>query len=298
MTGVATRSSDDGAALIPGVSPAIYCAADFERIATMMRRETGVVLDHRKRMLAYSRLAPLVRARGTTSFSAYLDIVEQDPRERTLAISALTTNHTYFNREPHHFEHFVTTLRPQLLAQAEAGEPVRLWSAGCSSGEEIWSLMMFLLGEDAAAARRIANCDIVALASDIAIEALGAARAATYPAEARRVMPGPWCRLWGRPSSSQGADYVEIAPELRALVRFRQLNLFGQWPLRRPFDVIFCRNVMIYFDIPAKEQLVLALARQLRPGGYLYIGHSERVSGEATGLLDCVGPTIYQRRTT
>jgi chemotaxis protein methyltransferase CheR len=296
MTEVATRTDHGTAALIPGVSPSIYGAADFARIAAMMRAETRVVLDERKRMLAYSRLAPLVRARGTTTFSAYLDLVEQDPAERTLAVSALTTNHTYFNREPHHFDHFIHHLRPELLRQAEAGQPVRLWSAGCSSGEEVWSLMMFLLGDDAAAARRIAGRDIVALASDIAIDALAAAEAATYPAETLEVMPEPLRRLWCRPATGRGSDFLEIAPELRGLVRFRQLNLFGEWPLRRPFDVIFCRNVMIYFDLPAKEQLVLGFARMLRPGGFLYIGHSERVSGEASALLDCVGPTIYQRR--
>lgn len=296
MAEAATRSGHDAGALIPGVSPSIYGAADFARIAAMMQAETRVVLDERKRMLAYSRLAPLVRARGTTTFSAYLDLLETDPVERTVAISALTTNHTYFNREPHHFEHFTRHLRPELLRQAEAGQPVRLWSAGCSSGEEVWTLMMFLLGDDAAAGRRIAARDIVALASDIAIDALAAAEAATYPTETLEVMPEPLRRLWCRPTAAGGSDTLEVAAELRAMVRFRQLNLFGEWPLRRPFDVIFCRNVMIYFDLPAKEQLVLGFARMLRPGGFLYIGHSERVSGEASALLDCVGPTIYQRR--
>lgn len=296
MSEVATHSKNG--ALIPGVSPAVYGAADFDRIATMMRRETGVVLDERKRMLAYSRIAPLVRVSGMATFGAYLDAIEQDPDEQAVAISALTTNHTYFNREPHHFEHFTRVVRPELLRQAESGQPVRLWSAGSSSGEEVFSLMMFLLGEDAAAGRRIAGRDIVALASDIALDALATARAATYPAEAVDAMPDPLARLWCRPSSQHGAGHIEIGPEVRAMVRFRQLNLFAGWPLRRPFDVIFCRNVMIYFDAPAKEQLVLGFARQLRPGGFLYIGHSERVSGEAAQLLDCVGPTIYQRKNT
>ena len=296
MTEVATRTEHGAAALIPGVSPAVYGAKDFARIAAMMARETRVVLDERKRMLAYSRLAPLVRARGTTTFSAYLDLIEEDHAERTIAVSALTTNHTYFNREPHHFEHFTREVRPELLRQAEAGQPVRLWSAGSSSGEEVWSLMMFLMGDDAAAARRIAARDVVALASDIAIDALAAAEAATYTAEALGAMPEPLRRLWSRPAAGSGGEMLTIAPELRAMVRFRQLNLFAEWPLRRAFDVIFCRNVMIYFDLAAKEQLVLGFARMLRPGGYLYIGHSERVSGEASALLDCVGPTIYQRR--
>jgi chemotaxis protein methyltransferase CheR len=284
--------------LIPGVSPAIYGASDFGRIAALMRRETGVVLDERKRMLAYSRLAPLVRKSGLKTFAAYLDLIAADQGQQVLAISALTTNHTYFNREPHHFEHFTRTLRPELLARAEAGEPIRIWSAGCSSGEEIWTLMMMLLGEDAAAGRRIAKRDIIALASDIALDALAAAKAATYSTEAISAMPEPLRRLWCQTHTDPSQGEVMIGPELRSLVRFRQLNLFASWPFRRPFDVIFCRNVMIYFDLEAKEQLVLALARQLRPGGFLYIGHSERVTGEAASLLDCAGPTIYQRRST
>jgi chemotaxis protein methyltransferase CheR len=290
-----SQAAEHGAGIIPGVSPNIYNRADFDRIAAFMRRETCVVLDERKRMLAYSRLAPLVRNSGMTTFAVYLDALEQDPAQQALAISALTTNHTYFNREPHHFEHFVNELRPGLLRRAAAGEPIRLWSAGCSSGEEVWSLMMFLLGDDPASARQIAAANVIALASDIALDALATARAAIYPAEAVAAMPETLRRPWCCSSAEAGADRIMIAPEVRAMVRFRQLNLFGSWPMRQPFDVIFCRNVMIYFDAKAKERLVLALAQQLRPGGFLYIGHSERVAGPAVSLLDCVGPTIYQR---
>jgi chemotaxis protein methyltransferase CheR len=291
-----SKAADGGAGIIPGVSPAIYNNADFDRIAAFMRRETCVVLDERKRMLAYSRLAPLVRSSGMTTFAAYLDAMEQDPVQQSLTISALTTNHTYFNREPHHFEHFINAVRPDLLRRAAAGEPIRLWSAGCSSGEEVWTLMMFLLGEYTSQARQIAAGDIRALASDIAMDALATARAATYPAEAVTAMPEALCRLWCCSEAGAEAGRITIARELRAMVRFRELNLFGSWPMRQPFDVIFCRNVMIYFDAPSKERLVLALAQQLRPGGFLYIGHSERVAGPGMSLLDCVGPTIYQRR--
>lgn len=296
MSQSVSQRGDQDAGIIPGVSPAIYNRADFDRIAAFMQRETCVVLDERKRMLAYSRLAPLVRSSGVTTFAAYLDALEQDPGRQALAISALTTNHTYFNREPHHFEHFAHELRPELLRRAGSGEPIRLWSAGCSSGEEVWTLMMFLLGDDPAHARKIAAADIIALASDIALDALASARTAIYPAEAVAAMPEALRRLWCCTPIEAGAGRIMIAPEMRAMVRFRQLNLFGSWPMRQPFDVIFCRNVMIYFDAQAKERLVLALAQQLRPGGFLYIGHSERVAGPAASLLECVGPTIYQRR--
>lgn len=295
MAGIADADlRDDRATLVPGVSPMVYGVKDFDRIATMMRRETGIVLGERKRMLVYSRIAPLVRAANAATFGAYLDRLEQDQTELIKAISALTTNHTYFNREPHHFEHFVQYVRADLLNRAAQGEPVRIWSAGCSSGEEIWTLTMFLLGEDPGEGRKIASRDIVMLASDIATHAVSAAARAVYPTEALDAMPETLRRNWCQPSPEPGT--LALGADARALVRFRQLNLFGTWPFRRLFDVIFCRNVMIYFDNDAKEQLVLGFARQLHIGGHLYIGHSERISGEANALLDQVGPTIYQRR--
>jgi chemotaxis protein methyltransferase CheR len=280
----------------------VYSQADFERIAELARIEAGIVLSERKRMLAYSRLAPLVRRSGQTSFGEYLDQIEADPDEAMNAISALTTNHTYFNREPHHFDHFASEVRSDLLARAKAGEKVRLWSAGCSSGEEIWTLMMVLLGEDRASGRRIAGQDILALASDLSGEAVAAAQSATYPADSLSAIPEKlrcnWMTEAAHDGGASGPRRLAVAPELRAMVRFRKLNLLRPWPFKNPFDVIFCRNVMIYFDAEAKERLVLALARQLKPGGYLYIGHSERVSGDANALIDAVGPTIYRRRAS
>jgi len=281
--------------MVPGVSPAIYSEADFRRIAAMIHGETGIVLSERKRMLAYSRLAPLVRRSGLTSFSAFLDTLAGDRQTLTEVIAALTTNHTYFHREPHHFDHFGDVVRPDLVRRALAGEPVRIWSAGCSTGEEIWTLLMVLLGPDRDVGLQLARSKLVALASDISINALAGARAATYPRAALDALPEALRRLWCAPVNDGGEPRLAIDPAVQAMVRTRALNLLGEWPMRRPFDVIFCRNVMIYFDVPTKERLVERFARQLAPGGYLYIGHSERVSGAAMALLEPVGPTIYQR---
>jgi chemotaxis protein methyltransferase CheR len=282
-------------ALVPGVSPAIYGEADFRRIAALIHAETGIVLSERKRMLAYSRLAPLVRRSGLASFGAFLDALGEDPALRSAVIDALTTNHTYFHREPHHFEHFARELRPVLVTRALAGERLRIWSAGCSSGEEIWTLLMVLLGPERSLGRKIAASDILALASDISAEALGRARSATYPVQAMDALPEALRQLWCEPAEAAGEPALTIAPEPRAMVRFRQLNLLGGWPMTQTFDVIFCRNVMIYFDAPTKEELTRRLALQLVPGGTLYIGHSERVTGPAAALLEPVGPTIYRR---
>jgi chemotaxis protein methyltransferase CheR len=281
--------------MVPGVSPAIYSEADFSRIADLIHTQTGIVLSERKRMLAYSRLAPLVRRSGLTSFGSFLDTLGHDPQGLTEVITALTTNHTYFNREPHHFEHFAADVRPNLVRRALAGDDVRLWSAGCSSGEEIWTLLMVLLGTDRDAGMRIARSKLVALASDISTTALAGARAATYPRAALDALPEALRRLWCASVPGDGEPRLVIDQAVQAMVRTRVLNLMGDWPIRRPFDVIFCRNVMIYFDGPTKERLVERFARQLVPGGYLYIGHSERVSGPAAALLEPVGPTIYRR---
>lgn len=291
-------SSAEAAApsLVPGVSPAIYGEADFRRIADLIHASTGIVLSARKQMLAYSRLAPLVRRSGLTHFGAFLDTLDSDPAMMTEVIAALTTNHTYFQREPHHFTHFEQEVRPDLIARAKAGETVRLWSAGCSTGEEVWTLLMVLLGPDRAAGLALARGPVLTLASDISANALAGARAASYPAAALDAVPEALRRAWCAPDRNTSSEpRLAIDPAVQAMVRFRMLNLMGEWPMARAFDVIFCRNVMIYFDTPTKERLVERFARQLAPGGYLYIGHSERVSGPATTLLEPVGPTIYRR---
>ncbi|OYX67400.1 MAG: chemotaxis protein CheR [Sphingomonadales bacterium 32-64-17] len=289
---VAAAALNTGEALVPGISPQVYGPADFQRISAKVHEQAGIVLSDKKRMLVYSRLAPLLRRTNSQSFAEFLDQVEQDPALSTRMIEALTTNHTYFNRESHHFDHFSRTLRSELLHRANQGEPVRIWSAGCSSGEEIWTLMMVLLGTSQHEGKRIAKQNIVALASDLASHAVNAGMAATYEAAALEAVPEALRKAW---TTTEGGK-VKIGPEARGLVRFRQLNLLGPWPIKGAFDVIFCRNVMIYFDTPTKEKLVWRFANQLKPGGYLYIGHSERVSGRAEELLELVGPTVYRRR--
>ena len=285
------------ASLVPGISPQVYHEQDFDRIARMVRREAGIVLDEKKRMLAYSRLAPLVRRSGLQTFSDYLNQVESDASARTAMIASLTTNHTYFNREPHHFEHFAAEVRPDLIARAEAGQTVRIWSAGCSSGEEIYTLLMVLLGEDRKAGERLAQRKIIALASDLADHAVRAAEEGIYAEDALAKVPARLRTNWCEAGPAGPSPRLSIGRDIRRMLRCRQLNLLHPWPFKAQFDVIFCRNVMIYFDRPTKEQLVLGFARHLRPGGHLYIGHSERVSGPARDLLEPVGNTIYQRRS-
>lgn len=277
---------------LPGISPDVYGERDFRAIAAIVEDEAGIVLPAGKAMLVYSRIAPLVRAAGTGTFAAYIERVRHDATERQRTIGALTTNHTFFYREAHHFEHLARVNRPALLRRLDGGQPVRLWSAGCSSGEETWSLVMTLLGPDKAEGRRMAQRNLRVLASDIADHALRKASAASYATADIEAVPQDLRQPWTETSGEE----ARIGDVARSLVRFRKLNLMGDWPMRKPFDTIFCRNVMIYFDQPTKERLVHRFAQQLKPGGFLYIGHSERATGPASALLEPVGPTIYRRR--
>lgn len=279
------------AGLLPGISPDIFNSADFAAVARLAYAEAGIVLPQGKAMLVYSRLAPLVRGVGCQTFAAYLRRLRGDGAEQKRLVAALTTNHTFFFREPHHFDHLAQVARPALVDRLQGGGPVRLWSAGCSSGEEAWSLVLALLGESPEAGGQLVRGDLRVLASDIAPDALRRAEAATYPETEVKAVPTALRRAW----IAIADGTATVSETARSIVRFRTLNLQGPWPISRPFDVIFCRNVMIYFDNPTKERLLLRFAEVLQPGGYLYVGHSERVTGAAERILRPVGPTIYRK---
>lgn len=268
-----------------------FSKADFAVIARIVHSQAGITLNESKMQLVYSRLAKFVRARGLDDFHDYVALIQQDKEERQRAIYALTTNHTRLFREDHHFTHFEQVMRPALIAQAEQGRQVRLWSSASSSGEEPYSLAMTLLGPDRAEAQRLINRDVAILATDLAPHVLETARAGRYPAAMANDIPERYRRAWTRVSG----DTMHMAPELMALIAFRQLNLLDEWPIRVKFDAIFCRNVMIYFDDAVKSRLIERFADQLAPGGYLYIGHSERLVGPAAGRFAPAGQTIYRR---
>ena len=274
---------------LPGISRAVYSPEDFAAVQRIAHETAGIVLVPAKSMLVYSRLAPLVRESRFTTFADYLAGLKGNEEELRRVICALTTNHTYFFREEHHFDHLGETVAPALINKARHGHPVRIWSAGCSSGEETWSIVTTLLGEDSRMAAMLAETDLRILATDLDDNVLNAARAATYPTDGISAMPQELRRLW---TQTQGAT-TTINPQVRQLVSFNRLNLLHAWPMKRQFDVIFCRNVMIYFDQPTKERLVSRFAEHLLPGGHLYIGHSERVVGPAAASLTQIGKTIY-----
>jgi len=262
---------------------------EFAAIAAIMQTETRIHLDASKRVLVQSRLGRRLRHCGLPDYSRYVALVKSDAEERERMVAALTTNHTHFFRESHHFDHLRTEVMPHLQRKAREGKPIRIWSAGCSSGEEPYTIAMALMGTDRSTAAWALSADLRILATDIADHALETARAAIYPQETALSVPPAYRKNWMR----ETADGFEVASEPRGMVTINRLNLFEPWPMRQTFDVIFCRNVMIYFDDNAKAELEARFVQQLSPGGYLYIGHSERLIGKGADQMRPVGHTIY-----
>lgn len=263
--------------------------AEFAEIAAIMASEARIHVATSKQTLVHSRLSRRIRDHGLSGFPDYLALVKRDAGERTAMISALTTNHTHFFREDHHFDHLREELIPAWKAQPKS-EPVRIWSAGCSSGQEVYTIALCLLGKSEEEAQWVRNSDVKLLATDLAEKVVKQAQDARYPAAEVDAIPREYRRWMQR----DGNDWV-MGPEARGLVTARQLNLFAEWPLRQRYDAIFCRNVMIYFEEGPQEELELRFADLLKPGGYLYIGHSERLIGTANNYFERCGQTIYRR---
>jgi chemotaxis protein methyltransferase CheR len=254
-------------------------AAHFREISGIVYDVAGIQLPPGKEGLVRSRLAKRLRARGLDTYDAYLALV-RDPSGGELAemIDALTTNKTNFFRESAHFDF----LRAHVLPNVRGS--LRLWSAGCSTGEEPYTLAMLL--RDTVPDR----CDAKILATDISRRVLAQAKAGTYPEAVVDDVPADLRRRHFR----QHAQGWEVAPHLRSLISFAPLNLMGKWPMRGPFDAIFCRNVMIYFDRQTQQRLVQRFHELLAPGGYLFVGHSESLNSMSHGFT-YVQPAVYRR---
>lgn len=264
---------------------------DFAAIAAIMHSDARIELSAAKTTLVQSRLARRLREYGLARFSDYVALVQSDAQERHAMVVALTTNHTHFFREPHHFDHFRDTVLPALKRKQG---PIRIWSAGCSSGEEVYTIAMCLLGPDRTSATWLRNADVRLLATDIAPHVVESVARGFYAENVASGVPEPYRSAWMRPAPG---GFV-MAEEARQLVTARVLNLFDRWPLKAQYDVIFCRNVMIYFGDPAKEELEGRFVDQLAYGGHLYIGHSERLIGPAASRMKSCGHTIYAKPET
>lgn len=263
-------------------------AEQFSRVAGLLYDHCGIAMRPGKEGLVRARLAKRLRKLSMTDFSTYLDFVGSNPAHEEFRemVDALTTNKTSFLRERAHFDY----LRDEVLPTQR--NSVRIWSAGCSSGEEPYTLAMLL--QDHVQTGGSAT-DMRILATDISQRILSAAQAATYTADLMADVPPEWQRrYWIRTTNSGGAEGFTASPSLRNIVKFARLNLMESWPMNGPFDAIFCRNVMIYFDKQTQQRLVERFWSLLRPGGHLFVGHSESLTGTAHRFR-YVQPAVYVR---
>lgn len=280
----------------PSVVPGEFHLAwtDFAQIAEMLKADAGIHLPQAKVTLVYSRLAKRLRALGLETFHDYCALVASkegvDERQRMLA--ALTTNVTRFFREPHHFVHLKEVVLPPLLAEVRRGGEARIWSAGCSNGQEPYSIALTILSLMPDAAR----FNIRILATDIDPNMVAEARCAEYDETALKTVDVDLRNRWFTPSRRGDTKIWRANDPLRELVGVRELNLFGAWPMSRRFQAIFCRNVVIYFDDCTQKKVWSRFVPVIAPGGRLYIGHSERVSGDAAAALETDGITTYKLR--
>jgi len=269
-----------------------FSTDEFRFIASLVYDRSGIVLAAHKKDMVYTRLARRLRALRLPSFRDYCALIQGDrgAEETTFLINAITTNLTRFFREGHHFDHLKQTVLRELAEHPSQSRRLRIWSAGCSSGEEPYSIAVSL----ADGLPRLAQWDARILATDLDTSMVEKARAGIYPAAA---LTGVSDQILARHFEHQrGAEDLprRVSEALRRLITFKQLNLLGPWPMKGPFDAIFCRNVMIYFDAPTKTELVRRYAELLKPNGWLYIGHSESLlDGQSRFRLK--GRTIYQK---
>lgn len=269
-----------------------FTSKDLAIISEIMKNDTGIVLTEAKASLVYSRLAKRIRKLGLPGFAEYCALVKEaeGSEERKEMMAALTTNVTSFFREPHHFEHMRSKILPDLIERAKAGEKIRMWSAACSSGPEPYSIALTLLKLFPEAN----NYDIRILATDIDKNILEIARAGVYDDSLLTPVPVEMRQKWFRPADGQPGCF-EVRDELRSLISFKQLNLVGPWPMKGKFQIIFCRNVVIYFDNHTQEHLWSRFVPILDEGGMLYVGHSERVAGSAASYVRNDGVTAYRK---
>ncbi len=269
-----------------------FSREDFDYLRNLVSAQTGISLAENKYDMLYGRLARRVRSLGLADFAAYVRLIRDGhPGELEELINAVTTGLTGFFREPHHFAFLAEQLEPTLRARQSAGGPVRIWSAGCSTGEEPYSIAITLLETLGADERWQPQV----LATDLDTRALARASAGIYPLEAVRDLSPARLRRWFLRGRGRREGQVRLREAARALVSFRKLNLMEDWGLRGGLDAVFCRNVMIYFDRDTKRRLLSRLHHVLRPDGLLFIGHAESLVGQSEQFV-AVGRTTYRAR--
>ena len=270
---------------------AVLSEAEFNEISEFVKRNCGINLHDGKKELVKARLGKRIRQLGVGSFRQYMDSVRNDSSgaELTTMLDQISTNLTFFFREYKHFEHLREAVIPAIRAKGK--RRIRIWSAGCSSGEEPYSIAM-LLNE---AINDLVGWDAAVLATDLSTKVLGMAQRGIYRQERFRETPKHLVsKYFNVVEKRPDGNVFQAKSSIRKLIHFARLNLMESWPMKGPFDVIFCRNVMIYFDKTTQGRLVNRYFDMLAPGGVLFIGHSESLTG-TQHRYKYVQPAIYQK---
>ena len=260
---------------------------EFEKLCALVYKITGIHLNESKRDLAHNRFAKRIRALNLNSFSDYLNYVNKNEAEESEHFSnAITTNLTNFYRETHHFDFLKDKIIPKLLKKTD--RRIRIWSAGCSTGEEPYTIAFTLLSSIPG----ISNWDVKILATDLDSNVLETASSGVYSLDQLKNISDEEKRKWFL--INKKASQVRINPKVRTLITFKLLNLMHDLPMKGPFDVIFCRNVVIYFDKPTQRDLFEKFSSLQNTGDYLLVGHSENISN-VTEDYNHIGHTVYQK---
>ena len=258
---------------------------EFVDIVTFVKSNYGIDLSKKKQLIE-SRMYPILSERKIDNFTDYFNLVKSSKSdEMVVMLNKLTTNHTYFMREPVHFEFFKNIILPK-VEKENKNKVLRIWSAGCSSGEEAYTTVMVMKDFFG-----FQNWDYRILATDISARAIESAQNSCYNKEALQNLPPAWINKY---FIKKGEDQYILSQDIKNEVIFKYFNLMESFPFKKDFDLIFCRNVMIYFDQATKNQLIRRFYGMLKPGGYLFIGHSETVQNGSSSFK-YIQPSIYQK---
>jgi chemotaxis protein methyltransferase CheR len=270
----------------------ILTPREFRLFQALIQREAGIHLSDAKKVLVEGRLARRLRELGL-DFADYYGLVEADPQERVRMLDCICTNETHFFREPRQFEFLESHVFPEWRARAEAGamaRRVRVWSAGCSTGEEPYSVAMAFLARFPPSS----GWEIEIVATDLSTRVLERAQSAVWTIEKAKEIPEPYLKAFMLRGTGPEEGRMKAGPLVRSRVRFHRLNLNAEpFTFAGRFDLVFCRNVLIYFDAASKARVVGRLLERLEPHGYLFLGHAETVTG-LNARTRSVGPTVYR----
>jgi chemotaxis protein methyltransferase CheR len=267
-----------------------FTAEDFNILRKLSNEYSGIQVPDERFDMFYSRLSKRVRKLGLSDFKEYCQYLRNHhDDEFTEFINAITTNLTSFFREQHHFDYLKNVVIPELLGRNKSTKQIRIWSAGCSTGEEPYSLAMTVLGNVPT------DWDIQILATDLDTNVLKTASDGIYTQDRITDLSPDILKRWFMKSKSS-PDHVKVKSELQRIIQFKQLNLMQEWSMKTPFDVIFCRNVLIYFDRETKAALAKRYARMLASKSWLFIGHSESLN-QICNEFELVATTSYRKNT-